>query len=232
MITQLVIGSVAGTIALAGLVFMLIVTRRFLFVKRARPSKISEVKPGKASVEGKIIPLKLLESPISRTQCTNYVLELQQHNGKYGWMPETSDIRGTEFILEDETGQIMVDSTNADIDDYHKIKVVTVDESHYGILDEMGVNPKGMLGFKKKQRIVEKVICPREQVTVMGRARRRKSTGKIEIQSFKDGKGPLLYRDVYEKLLMNASLWLYGVLSITSVSLVVMILCIVWVVLS
>lgn len=81
---------------------------------------------GLVEVEGIAKPDQVITSPVSRTPCVYYKVEIEareeEKGGHTSFSRVGSDTRGEKFYLEDETGKVLVDPEGADLDLNHTIR--------------------------------------------------------------------------------------------------------------
>ncbi|HJW97036.1 MAG TPA: GIDE domain-containing protein [archaeon] len=163
-------------------VFSFILGLRKLFLKRMieniPTSKARSVAMGLVEVYGEIVPIKILKSPFSVKDCVYYKYQIEEmrSSGKSShWATIRKEEKSTPFRLRDETGEILVDCTGANVD----IKLDNRFESGighrppeqvYDFLDRNGIAYKGLLGIGKHMRYTEWFIEPKEKLYVMGTA--------------------------------------------------------------
>ncbi|MCX6814536.1 MAG: GIDE domain-containing protein [Candidatus Aenigmarchaeota archaeon] len=163
-------------------IFSFIMGLKKLFLKRMieniPTSKARSVAMGLVEVYGEVVSIKTLKSPFSGKECVYYKYQIEElrSSGKSShWATIRKEERCEPFRLRDETGEILVDCTGANVD----IKLDNRFESGighkppnqvYDFLDRNGIAYKGLLGIGKHMRYTEWFIEPKEKVYVMGTA--------------------------------------------------------------
>ncbi len=99
--------------------------REYLRVQATPTMPISGISRGLVRIHGKPSSERLLNSPISRTPCCFYTVEIEKWRdgdddedaGRSGaWLHYGSDADGVRFYLEDSTGRVLVDARGAEFD--------------------------------------------------------------------------------------------------------------------
>ncbi len=82
-------------------------------------SKVRAIAVGLVELSGKVVPIKLVSSPLSKTKCVYFKalhqIYQQDKSGKY-WATVSVKESSSNFYLEDETGKVEVDPTSAEVD--------------------------------------------------------------------------------------------------------------------
>lgn len=149
--------------------------------------KIKDVKEGPVWVYGELIPLKLLTAPVSNTQCIHYAYNIQQYKNDTNrkgrrWVPLTGGHKWTQFLIEDDTGQIFVQPKKAKIEGWEYFEYI----KDYNDLSDAFKNkymsnvPKHYNNYHLKIR--EKMIEPEGEISVFGKAVKDEK-GKLQIRS-------------------------------------------------
>ncbi len=131
-------------------------------------SKIAAAAMGAVEVYGKVKPIKPLKSPAKGADCAYYRTEVfrWQKRGKHSsWVLQKSETEGEEFILEDATGSILVDSSGAQLEipvDF-AFETEGQDESK---LPENVRSLFGRWGIEYQHGKILGIITPREKLKV------------------------------------------------------------------
>ncbi len=213
---------------LAGLglgIFGFIIGLKSLFMRRLieniPTSKVRSIAMGLVEVYGQVIPVKVLKSPFSSKDCVyfKYQIEELRSDGKHSrWVTIKKEERFEPFLLKDETGQVLVDCKEANVD----IKLDNRYESGighkppqqvYDFLEKNGIAYGGFLGINRHMRYTEWFVAPGDRLYVMGTAADNprvklasKGTENIMIQKGEDEK--IFYvSDRSEKEILSSLRW-------------------------
>jgi hypothetical protein len=172
----------AAVIGLGFGIFSFIVGLRKLFLKRMieniPTSKARSVAMGLVEVYGEVVAIKTLKSPFSGKDCVycKYQIEEMRNTGKSShWATIRKEENSTPFRLRDETGEILVDCTGANVEIGHDFRF----ESSTGrdppsqvvsFLKANRIAHEGFLGINKHMRYTEWFIGPKERLYVLGTA--------------------------------------------------------------
>ena len=138
--------------------------RRKRLIENIPRSKIRSIAMGLVEVLGTVAPFKKpLKSPLTRTTCVyyKYTIEEFRHAGKKSdWHKISVGFASVPFLLTDNTGTVLVDPRNAEIDipqKYIHIASSATDftEDIFKLLKKEKISYKGFLGFNKKLRFQE-----------------------------------------------------------------------------
>lgn len=163
-----------------GLVFLLFGFDRLRFKQRIEntpTSKVRSIAMGPVEVSGQIVASDqgLLEAPFTGSPCVYYEYNVEEYVGgkNRSWKTVASGEQSKRFFIRDETGQVMVDSTDADIELPHDfLQVGTRDppERVQAFLTSKKISNKGFFGFSKNMRYSEWHLAPDDVVFVTGEA--------------------------------------------------------------
>lgn len=135
---------------ICGLAMLYAGVKKYLLLQRVNNTPTSKVRSaavGLAEFHGKAFCKEHTESPITKKKCAYYRLTAEYYKeGKHGgWRDFYSSASGKPFYLEDDTGRILVDPKDAEVD-------IPVDNSFEG-----RINPFSILGISQT-KIDQKVI--------------------------------------------------------------------------
>jgi len=154
--------------------------RRKKLIENTPTSNIRSIAMGLVEISGNVVADKknILTSPFSKKDCVyyNYKIEEYRKSGKHStWVTVKEECKYVYFFVEDNTGTVLVDSKDAEINVSETFKL----ESGFGkeptqplkdFLKNKDMNFKGMLGFNKTMRFIEWAIFPKDKVYVLGTA--------------------------------------------------------------
>ena len=173
--------------AFAGLFFgaMLFVSgirtmKRKKLMQSLPTSKIRSLAIGISEIHGKVVPSEkgTVTSPFSleKCVCAKIIIEESSRMSKYPrWHVIGTLWWGNNFYLEDNTGKVLVDVFDADLDIpstfvFHS-GIGTNPPPHIEVfLKKNGMNPEGFLGINRSLRYTELRIKPGDELYVLGRA--------------------------------------------------------------
>ncbi len=165
-------------------------------------SKIRSVAVGLCEVKGKALPLKsILKTPFTKQDCLFYhitIEEFRQQGKSQRWVTIISDKSTEPFLIQDETGTIQLDPTNAEFEypknaefksglgvdppkqiiefiKEHNIKIKQLSSNYNGLLSglvkNMGtLSHEGLFGINKTMRYTEYCIKPNQELYVLSNA--------------------------------------------------------------
>jgi E3 Ubiquitin ligase len=209
MITAVIVSFVLAALATFVLFYMV-----FHFKKRAgeleddAALRVGDIyQSGEARVVGKVVALdKVLRSPITRSECVYYRLEIEERRGDSDWETVLDEVKAVEFAIKDSTGKVTVDGKHLEVDITSSRRI----ESGYlqdlsrskedALLDRYG--DLG-LSFTKKMRYRESAIEVGDRVAVSGEV----TLTKNENPRFRSRAGePIQVSDTTENREVAASL--------------------------
>ncbi|HOW59223.1 MAG TPA: GIDE domain-containing protein [Candidatus Omnitrophota bacterium] len=206
-------------------------------------STIRAMAMGLVEINGTAKPFKgTMKTPFSKTDCVffHYKVEEKRSSGKSShWVTLKEFCTPEWFYLEDETGKTLVNPVGAELylKDDRKFNMGSLSRGpdkaafEQGLI-ELGISPRGFMGFDKPLRCTEHYVCPGDNLYVMGTATKNplvelseKSSENICIQ--KEGSFFCL-SDKSEKELLDSMTWqlylfLYGGPILTVVCLFILI---------
>jgi hypothetical protein len=178
----------AGMLLVYGLVICLVGVGLFIFgfyfYKKKRliedipTSKIRSLTMGLVEVYGQVvsIPEHLLTSPFTEKDCVyyRYTVEEYRSTGKSAhWVTIKKGEERRVFYLQDETGMVLIDPTDASIEaarDF-ECKSGLGDDPPDMVMRFLAANNiayEGLLGMNKTMRFRESILVPTESVYIMG----------------------------------------------------------------
>ena len=118
---------------LLGLLFFLsgfYLFREKRLIENLPTSKVRSLAMGLVELKGTIVKdQEFLKSPFSGKECVYYTLRVSVPRGKGSWRNIFSETKSIKFLLEDDTGKILVDSDRAQIDpSFHYEKMVSFNQ--------------------------------------------------------------------------------------------------------
>lgn len=154
--------------------------RRKRLIEDIPTSKIRSIPMGLVEIFGEVVPTKykILKSPLTQRDCVYYkylIEELRSSGKRTEWVTIKSGEDATYFYLQDETGIVLVDPKQAEID----ISPTFTFESRVGkdppesiknFLKANNLSFEGFLGINKTMRFTEYCILPKDRLYVLGTA--------------------------------------------------------------
>ena len=175
---------IAGLIIVLSGIVLFVVGLYFLKKKQliadTPTSKIRSIAMGLVEITGQVIPImeRVLRSPFTDKDCVyfHYTIEEYRSSGKSSyWAMIKKDEQRSLFYLKDDTGIVLVDPTDAQIEARKDFEY----QSGFGkdppaqvirFLDVNNVSHEGWFGFNKTMRYRETIIVPDETLYIMGTA--------------------------------------------------------------
>jgi hypothetical protein len=158
--------------------------RKKRLIENIPTSTVRSLAMGMTELIGKARPKRILSSPLPQTDCIYYRYKIEEYrrSGKSGrWVTiAKGDSCDVPFILEDDTGSVVVYPDKAEIILPHDYSYCT---SSFGtsmpqnlefFMQSSGLRSSGMFGFKKSLRFHEWYIQDGEQVYILGNAQKTK----------------------------------------------------------
>ncbi|MDD5583448.1 MAG: GIDE domain-containing protein [Candidatus Omnitrophica bacterium] len=141
-------------------------------------SKVRSLALGLAEVSGTIAPLQVIQSPILKKTCVFYHCKVEEYrrSGKSGHWVVIKDLKTFfPFYVEDETGKVLVENSDADVRVHIDLKYQTgsfssCPEHVATFCSEYGVALNGFWG-RRPLRFTEYVLEPQDVVYVLGTAK-------------------------------------------------------------
>lgn len=196
-------------LALAGFAFVLWEPLSTIMRLRGAPAgpigALPEAGPAKAAGRASG---SALTSPIAEAACVLWQIEVQEYrsNGKSGrWVTTLAQISSAPITLDDGTGRVAVVPSGAKLmlaDDFvaggRMFERVPPDIE--AALERMGVQLRGVFGFKRKLRVRVRWVSAGEQVFALGLAER--AGGELRLCS--TAGAPLILADRDEATLLGS----------------------------
>ena len=147
-------------------------------IENTPTSKIRSLAMGVVELNGSAVWKEKLISPMSQNPCVYYDAEIQEYrksgkSGKYVTIGEEK--KGELFFVQDETGKVMVDASNAKIDVKTK-STYKIGRSLLGrqrmeeLCKRHNINTMNFLGLTRRLRVIETLIRPNQGLYVLGNA--------------------------------------------------------------
>ncbi len=171
---------------------------KIIRILRTPTTWISALPPeGPVEVMGKVGDKTIL-SPITKTACAAYMLEVQQYKrsrNSAGWRTISKTRSKEPFEIDDETGIVRIDPSNAELMVSGESFDDSLDAEQKDALESRGIKTAGFLGFEKKLRVIEHLVLPQQQIYAIGKI--QPGLGKKLIAG--DGSVPLIISDRSER---------------------------------
>lgn len=191
-------------------------------------SKIRSIAMGLVEIFGQVKPMqdRVLKSPFSDKDCVyyQYIIEEYRSNGKNSsWITIKKGEQKNLFYLKDDTGEILIDPTGAQIEakkdfEYQSNLGRDPPEQVIRFLTENNLTHEGFFGLNKTMRYRETIIALDDSLYIMGTAgenpyNKEKTTNHVDSIMIQKGKYEKQYyiSDKNEKkILKNLTLMTYG----------------------
>jgi hypothetical protein len=143
-------------------------------------SAVRSIAMGLVEIFGQVVPSKgsIIVSPLTNKDCVYYTYEIEEYirSGKRSrWVTVKKGSEGVHFFLKDKTGLVLVEPNGAEIE----IKNDFFFESRIGrdppqivkdFMKKSKMSFEGLFGTNKTMRFTECVICPGDNVYILGDA--------------------------------------------------------------
>ncbi|MDD5194391.1 MAG: GIDE domain-containing protein [Candidatus Omnitrophica bacterium] len=141
-------------------------------------SKVRSLALGLAEVTGTIMPLQVTQSPILKKTCVFHHCKVEEYHssGKSGHWVTIEDLKTFfPFYVQDETGKVLIENSDADVRVQIDLKYQTrafssCPEHIAAFCSERGIARSGFLGGKPL-RFTEYVLEPDDYVYILGTAK-------------------------------------------------------------
>lgn len=141
----------------------------FLLARNVPHSKIRSAAIGLVEIQGKVLPEHVLTTPYSKSECVYYRSELEEYrvrsrlssDPEYEWVTISRDSHRLPFWAKDETGQILIDPSNAEF---------MIPQMKSGFLGTEGEdnNNQMLLAVVGDRRYRESFLSPGESICILG----------------------------------------------------------------
>jgi hypothetical protein len=127
------------------------VFREFKIVADTPCMPIRSIPMGLVQVRGQALTDQLIPSPITRTPCCFYQVKIEHYEtGEHGgWKHYRTDLDGAKFYVQDQTGQVLVDSYSAEYD-LPESPPRVVDGTHIAPLMGTGASDQELLQYVQR----------------------------------------------------------------------------------
>jgi hypothetical protein len=147
-------------------------------IENTPTSKIRSLAMGNVEVYGEVLPQKkMLKSPLLGKDCVYYDYRIQEemHARDYTyWATIKKGQKAVEFMLRDSTGEVLVNTKGAKIEipgEYEYLpQSGKIPERMIKYFIRNDIRYKGLFGFNRQLRIVERNIEPKDKLYIMGTA--------------------------------------------------------------
>ncbi len=168
-------------------------------------SKVRSIAIGLVEVFGKVKPAQqVLQAPLSGAKCVFYGYKIELYYGRknYEWRVVDHIVKTTPFYLEDNTGKVLVDPTDANIEVTFEQQIDTKeDKMPAAIKSFLAANKPDILREietkKERYRFTEQLIPIDTQLYVLGSANTnpeaKQSTVGVERLKISKGKDEKLF---------------------------------------
>jgi hypothetical protein len=127
---------IGGVIILVGIIVFLVGFKWFSkkrLIENMPTSKIRSLAMGLVEINGVVVPLELLDSPINKKKCVYYKFKVEREetyrdkegNTRTRWVTIDQDQKDTRFYLKDNTAQVLVEPKGAQVNiktDFHNVE--------------------------------------------------------------------------------------------------------------
>jgi len=144
--------------------------QRWRLISSVSTSLIKDIKPGLVEVNGKVVPMETLESPIGGEHCVLYHTVVEEAFGSGSWHKIIETESRNDFCLEDETGQVLVQPQGATLVEISRLNAEIINElmpKMKQLLTQFGQS--SALG-ERKLRYKEQFLKPGGESYVLGEA--------------------------------------------------------------
>lgn len=191
--------------------------RELSYIADTPTSKIRSMPMGMVEVKGQALegaPEFVLSAPFSGRDCLAYRYEIQEYKqrGKHNrWVTVDSSLSDQRFLVDDGTGEVVVDPTGADFEfeDKKVYKVDSTEDANENIRDFVGDDdgPGGLI-FENDRKYIEWIIRPGENVYVNGYASKEKGeSSEYAVIKEDENETTFLISDKSEKQLIKSKKW-------------------------
>jgi len=187
----------------------------FLLARNVPHSKIRSAAIGLVEIQGKVLPEHVLTTPYTKSECVYYRSELEEYrvrsrlssDPEYVWVTVSTDTHRLPFWAKDETGQILIDPSNAEF---------LIPQMKSGFLGTEGEdkNDKMFLSTVGDRRYRESFLSPGESICVLGTLAIRKDPSIHKVIQKANDNSKFIISDSSKRQLNEALRWqMLGALS-------------------
>ncbi|MDP2717878.1 MAG: GIDE domain-containing protein, partial [Candidatus Micrarchaeota archaeon] len=140
-------------------------------------SKVRAIAMGPVEVFGKVVPSEqgLLEAPFTGKPCVYYRFKVEEYVGGKNrqWHTVASGKDARRFFIRDETGDVLVDSKDAEVDlpsDFFQSGNKAPPERVQAFMQSRKLGMKSFIGLNKNMRYTEYHLAPDDDIFVSGNA--------------------------------------------------------------
>ena len=145
---------------------------------------ISDIKPGRVSVEGTVESTEQITAPLSGTDAVAYQISIQSSPDGDNWNQELFVDERRPFMLRDYTGQVQIETAGADFRFSHEAAFSgngTVDDDLPDRVTEYVSSLSGVTPGDTEIRYTEQLLEPETETYVIGQAHRGTDTAELTI---------------------------------------------------
>jgi hypothetical protein len=179
-------------------------------------SRIASAKPGAALLMGRVVPLRTVEAPVSRTLCIAYDVRRLQRN-----LRPRAETACEDFVVEDGTGRARVLASDAVVLLEPQRPLQAVQSRAVASVEGAGGGVRSSAASARAAGpAVERVLVPGDTVVVAGQALRSFTASGSQLAVQGGGLGPVLVtnRDpVALRAELAISLWLAAPILVSAV---------------
>ena len=179
---KLFVYAIAGFIAgIALFIKGLIMLKKRRFIENMPTSKVRSIAMGIVEIYGAVKPYegRLLKSPLLQKACIYYDMMIQEMRGSgknAHWVTIRSATDMIPFILEDETGKVLVDPKGSKVDFKKDLDYTTGFGNDYlpltakEYMKNNNLMSETFLGIGKSIKCTETIISPKDMLYILGTA--------------------------------------------------------------
>jgi len=179
-------------------------------------SKIRSIAIGLVEIYGEVVPGKIMiKAPMSNKDCVYYKYTIEEYTGGKNkrWVKVKVGEGKTNFYLKDETGKVLVDPNNFELDIIPSFEVNSglgrdPSEDIKKFIKSVDINFEGIFGINKKMRYRVYSIHPKDKLYILGTATENSSVinpveGVDNIIINKEKKNPYYISNKSEKEILG-----------------------------
>ncbi len=141
-------------------------------IENTPTSKIRSLAMGRVEVYGSVLPIKgqLMKAPFSGKDCVycKWTVEEYRRAGKHSrWVTLKQGLVGQHFVIKDDSGEVLVDPTGADVDIPLDFEAKSFTPGVTKFLALQNIAYQGWL-FNKQMRFREYFLAKGDKVYIMG----------------------------------------------------------------